>query len=181
MSNQLKWRERREEQAARRLIAETSARPMGSTPPFSRALQKAIQPILKAAGPSPGTLAAQWPEIVGARLAAITHPIRVQPAKGGSTLHVRAPSAAAPMLQHAQEAILQKVRLATGHDVRRLKIDQTVVATPAPRAPRRKLSAEERAELQAQLTDVRSKPLSEALAGLGEAVMTQPEPRRKKR
>jgi len=181
MTQTPKWQEKREELAARQVVLETKARPMGVTPPFARALQKAMQPIIKVAGPSPGTLAAQWPEIVGQRLAAITHPIRVQPAKGGATLHIRAPSAAAPLIQHAQAGILQKVRLATGYDIVKIKIDQTAGAPPKPKAPPPKLTDEQRAELTESLANVQTKPLSSALARLGEAVLAQPAPRGKRR
>ena len=181
MTQPPKWQQTREELAARQIVLQTKARPLGVTPPFSRALQKAMQPILKVAGPSPGTLAAQWPEIVGQRLAAITHPIRVQPAKGGATLHIRAPSAAAPLIQHAQEGILQKVRMATGYDIVKIKIDQTAGAPPKPKSPPPKLTEEQRTELTGSLASVKTGPLNKALAQLGEAVLAQPAPRGKRR
>ncbi len=181
MTDQPKWQRTREELEARKLVLETRARPLGVTPPFARALQKAMQPILKVAGPSPGTLAAQWPEIVGQRLAAVTHPIRVQPAKGGATLHIRAPSAAAPMIQHAQEGILQKVRMATGYDIVKIKIDQTAGAPPKPKTPPPKLTEEQRVNLTESLVSVKTGPLNKALAQLGEAVLAQPATRPKRK
>ncbi len=181
MTDTPKWLQMREELAARQLLKDTPARPMGVTPPFSRALQKAMGPLLKVAGPSPGTLAAQWPEIVGQRLAAVSHPIRVQPAKGGATLHIRAPSAAAPMIQHAEAAILQKVRLATGYDIKKIRIDQTAASKPKPKAAATKLTDEQRADLQQSLANVQTKPLSKALSDLGEAVLAQPAARPKKK
>lgn len=181
MTDTPKWLQMREELAARQLLKETPARPMGVTPPFSRALQKAMAPLLKAAGPSPGTLAAQWPEIVGQRLAAVSHPIRVQLAKGGATLHIRAPSAAAPMIQHAEGAILQKVRLATGYDIVKIRIDQTTVSKPRPKSPASKLTEEQRAELRQSLSGVKTGSLNKALEQLGEAVLAQPAPRARRK
>ena len=174
MSDAPKWRKLQEDRDARALIAGVKARPLGLTPPFSRALGKALQPILKVAGPSPGTLAAQWPEIVGPRLAALTHPIRVQPAKGGATLHVRAASSVAPLLQHAQAGILERVRLATGYAIVRLAIDQTAASAPKPRRARARLSDEARAELKQTLAGVRTPALGQALEELGEAVLAEP-------
>ena len=89
------------------------------------ALQKALRPILKEAGPAPETLKSRWAEIVGLRLAAITEPVRVARTKGGSVLHLRAPSAAAPIIQHSKEHILERVNLASGSKITSLKIIQT--------------------------------------------------------
>ena len=170
------WKTRLEEQAALARLYEVRARPAARpAPPISRAVLKASAHILKEAGPAPMTLAGRWPEIVGEKLAAISEPLRVTPGKGGGTLVIRAPSAAAPMIQHAAEHILQRVNLASGSRIKALKIDQTLA--PAKRSKRQTphqeaLSIEERHRLTATLTEVRTPDLRRALAELGEAVLT---------
>jgi hypothetical protein len=138
------------------------------------ALRKALAPLLKEAGPATSSLASRWPEIVGEKLAKVTEPLRVQSSKTGAILHIRAPSAAAPMLQHAAEHIMAKVSLATGAKVKSIKIVQTAAAAaPVSRkAAARLLTAEERTQLQTGLSAVQTSPIRSALERLGEAVIT---------
>lgn len=127
------------------------------------------------------TLAGRWPEIVGEKLAAVSEPLRVTPGKGGGTLIIRAPSAAAPMIQHAAEHILQRVNLASGSRIKALKIDQTLAPSKRLRKPtpeREPLSLEERSQLTTTLSEVRAPDLRRALAELGEAVLASSKSRR---
>ncbi|MBU6318848.1 MAG: DUF721 domain-containing protein [Alphaproteobacteria bacterium] len=127
------------------------------------------------------TLAGRWPEIVGEKLAAISEPLRVTPGKGGGTLVIRAPSAAAPMIQHAAEHILQRVNLASGSRIKALKIDQTTPPLKRSRkqtSDREPLTIEERHRLTTTLAEVRAPDLRRALAELGEAVLASSKSRR---
>lgn len=176
------WKTKLEEQAALARLYEVRARPAARpAPPISRAILKASAHILKDAGPAPMTLAGRWPEIVGEKLAAISEPLRVTPGKGGGTLVIRAPSAAAPMIQHAAEHILQRVNLASGSRIKALKIDQTTPPLKRSRkqtSDREPLTIEERHRLTTTLAEVRAPDLRRALAELGEAVLASSKSRR---
>src|SRR5262249_47225563 len=141
-------------------------------PSVDVALRKALAPLLKLAGPAAGALAARWPEIVGPKLAQLTEPVEVKAGRGGGTLIIRAPSAAAPMIQHAQGHILERVSLASGSKVKALKIVQTAYREAAKLKPLpRALSSEEKTKLTRSLAEVEEPAVRRALAGLGEAVM----------
>lgn len=165
-----------EERAANARLAEVRAQPaFRSAPAMTHALRRALAPILKNSGPSAGTLAARWPEIVGPRLSAITEPLRVVSAKGGATLHIRAPSAAAPMIQHAAEHIMERVGLASGSKIKAIKIVQTAPPPAPPKkiaASSRAMTGEERHGLTVQLASVQTPAVKLALERLGEAVLT---------
>ncbi len=79
------WNERDREREAERRLAETHAVPLyRPAKPMGVAMQRALRPILKEAGPAPETLKSRWPEIVGLKLAAVTSPVRVSRGKGGN-------------------------------------------------------------------------------------------------
>lgn len=171
------WRKQEEEAAALARLAEVRAVPVvrRHARPFGHALARALGPILKQAGPSPDTLAARWPEIVGQRLASVTSPVRVSKSKGGGVLHLRATSAAAAMVQHAQDHIMERVNLASGSQIKSIRIVQTTAPLKlAVRRPRA-LGPQEREALVRSLAPVQSKSLRAALADLGESVMSDPD------
>ncbi|MBI1340098.1 DUF721 domain-containing protein [bacterium] len=140
------------------------------------AVAVALAPVLKQAGPSVELLRSRWAEIVGERLAKATEPSEVISGKGGATLVIRAPSAAAGMIQHAHDHIIQRVNLAVGSPVTKLRIDQTTArprpASASPQPPRR-LSAAERAEVAEALATMPDNPVRAALARLGEAIVAR--------
>jgi hypothetical protein len=167
------WDAREKERAAEERLAATHAVPVyRPAKPMGFALQKALRPILKEAGPAPETLKSRWAEIVGLRLAAVTEPVRVSRAKGGGVLHLRAPSAAAPIIQHSKEHILARVNLASGSKITALKIIQTAPPKQLALVVPRPLTPEQRASMVRQLAPVKDMGLRGALAGLGEAVLT---------
>lgn len=165
-----KWE--RERQAEARL-AETHAVPVyRPARPMGVALARALRPLLKEAGPAPETLQSRWPEIVGLRLAAVTQPVRVARGKGGAVLHLRVPSAAAPIVQHAKDHILERVNLASGSKITSLKIVQTAPPKQLSLVIPRPLTPEQREALVKRLAPVRNTAVRNALAQLGEAVLT---------
>lgn len=173
MTRSADWLTQQAEEAARARLAEVRAIPAWRGPrPFGNALARALAPVLKEAGPSPDSLASRWAEIVGQRIAAVTTPVRVARARGGNVLHLRVASAAAPMIQHAAEHIMERVNLASGSKIKTLRIVHTAppaaIATARPRA----LSPDQRAALARALISVRTPALRSALAELGEAVLT---------
>jgi hypothetical protein len=165
-----KWEKDREAEAR---LAETHAIPVyRNARPMGVALARALRPILKDAGPAPETLQSRWPEIVGLRLAAVTEPVRVARAKGGAVLHLRVPSAAAPIVQHAKDHILERVNLASGSKITSLKIVQTAPPRQLNLVIPRPLTPEQREALVKRLAPVSNTAIRNALARLGEAVLT---------
>lgn len=180
MSGPPTWKDQLAEREAEARLAATRARPAAPpAPPISRAMRAALKPVMKDAAPSLAALEDRWTEMVGPRLGAITRPAKVTTAKGMTTLTVRAPSAAAPLIQHAAEAILARVSLAIGKTVETLKIEQTKVAAPIAGAPAgrrpRVLSAAEREAIAHDLDQVKTPAVRDALKALGEAVLAWPE------
>jgi hypothetical protein len=167
------WDEREKEREAEQRLAATHAVPVyRPAKPMGVALQKALRPILKDAGPAPETLKSRWPEIVGLKLAQVTEPVRVSRGKGGNVLHLRAPSAAAPIIQHSKDHILERVNLASGSKIKSLKIIHTAPPKQLSLVVSRPLTPQQREALVKALTPVRTPGLRSALAGLGEAVLT---------
>ncbi len=171
------WREKLAEDAA---LARLKALQTRAVPPppkaIGNAMRRALAPLLKEAGPAPGTLAARWSEIVGPKLAGVTEPLRVAPARGGAVLHIRASPAAAGMIQHAGDHIRQRVELATGTPIKSLKITQTAADAPKPRKALPQITPEERARITADLADVPSPRVRAALSQLGESIALSSRP-----
>jgi hypothetical protein len=167
------WDKREKERQAEARLAETHAIPVyRPARPMGVALARALRPILKEAGPAPETLQSRWPEIVGLRLAAVTEPVRVARAREGGVLHLRVPSAAAPIVQHARDHILERVNLASGSKITSLKIIQTAPPKQLALVIPRPLTPEQREALVKRLAPVRNTNIRNALAKLGEAILT---------
>lgn len=167
------WEAREKEREAEQRLAAVHAVPVyRPAKPMGVALNRALRPILKDAGPAPETLKSRWSEIVGLKLAAVTEPVRVSRGKGGGVLHLRAPSAAAPIIQHAKDHILERVNLASGSKIKSLKIVQTAPPKQLALVIPKPLTPEQRADLVKRLTPVKDNPLRKALTRLGEAVLT---------
>lgn len=167
------WEEREKEREAEQRLASVQAVPVyRPAKPMGVALQKALRPILKEAGPAPETLKSRWPEIVGLKLSQVTEPVRVSRGKGGNVLHLRAPSAAAPIIAHSKEHILERVNLASGSKIKSLKIIQTAPPKQLTLVVPRPLSPQQREALVKALSPVKTAGLKSALADLGEAILT---------
>lgn len=170
------WRKEEDERAALQRLAEVRAVPVYRGPrTLGHMLARSLRPVLKEAGPASDTLASRWAEIVGERLAKVTAPVRVSRGKAGGVLYLRAPSAAAPMIQHAAEHILERVNLASGSKVKTIRIIHTAapahVSAPRPRA----LSPAEREALFRSLALVHTPAVRSALEELGKAILTRRE------
>lgn len=167
------WDKLQKDREAEARLAQTHAIPVyRAARPMGVALAKALRPLLKEAGPAPETLQSRWAEIVGMRLAAVTQPVRVARAKGGNVLHLRVPSAAAPIVQHAKDHIIERVNLASGSKITTLKIVQTAPQKQLALVTPRPLTPEQREALVKRLAPVRNTAVRNALAQLGEAILT---------
>lgn len=174
MSTALDWRRMAQDSEAEESLRRRRARPLAPPPSaLAHVMRKALEPVLREAGPAATTLAARWLEIVGPKLAAVSEPLKVTAGKNGASLSIRAHAAAAPLLQHASKQILERVSLAGGKPVTAIRIVQTaadakatVVAKPAP-----SISFAQRQELVSALERVENGAVRAALAKLGEAVL----------
>ena len=81
-------------------------------------------------------------------------------------------SAAAPMIQHARDHIIERVNLTGAAKIKDLKIVQTTVRDAKPPARPRPLTREEHARLNHELGTVETPAIRNALAHLGEAILT---------
>ena len=93
-------------------------------------------------------------------------------AKDGGVLHLRVTSAAAPIIQHAKDHILERVNLASGSKITSLKLIQTAPPKPLNLVIPRPLTPEQREALVKHLAPVQNRAIRNALAQLGEAVLT---------
>lgn len=167
------WKAREAEREAEARLREVHAKPVYRTAkPMGAAMNRALRPILKMAGPAPETLQSRWQEIVGLRIAAVTEPVRVARSRDGGVLHLRVTSAAAPIIQHAKDHILERVNLASGSKITSLKLIQTAPPKQLALVIPRPLTPEQRRELVQNLAPVQSRAIRDALAGLGEAILT---------
>ncbi len=123
-------------------------------------------------------LIAEWPEIVGAELAAVCRPQRLsfprRDRRGEGTLALRVALGHATVLQHLEPLIVERVNGFFGYRaVARLRLHQ------APLPPQRKAARQEtaplpagaEAELDARLTAVGDDQLRGALQRLGRALL----------
>jgi hypothetical protein len=171
------WRKLEDERAAVARLTETKAVPAWRPGrPLGLAVSRTLAPILKQAGPARDTLASRWADIVGERLAAVSSPVRVSKGKTGGVLHLRAPSAAAPMIQHAAEHILERVNLASGSKIRSIRIVHTAAPAQVQTRRARPLTPAEREALFRRLAPVRTPAVRDALAELGEAILGSGKP-----
>lgn len=167
------WKAWQAEREAEERLKQVHAKPVYRTAkPMGMAMNRALRPILKEAGPAPETLQSRWQEIVGLRIAGITEPVRVSRGKGGGVLHLRVSSAAAPIIQHAKDHILERVNLASGSKIKELKLIQTAPPKQLALVIPRPLTPEQRRELVQKLAPVQNRAIRDALASLGEAILT---------
>lgn len=130
---------------------------------------------LKGSGSPISKLKDDWTQIVGEQIARYCRPEKITGGKAGRTLTLRVLPAAAAVIQHQSETIRQRVSVAAGGDITKLKLLQGSLSgkEAAPRKPRRALSASERAELEAGLKNIENPALKQAIAALGRAVLSE--------
>lgn len=162
------------EAAARDALADRRGRAERSGPPGAGLLAaKLAKPLLPDEGVTLAELQRRWSDIVGERLAQLTAPEKLVRRKTGMALTVRAVGAAAPFIQHQENLIRERLRLA-GADV----VEMAIVQGPLPRTSQgnvrpieRPLSPDEEAALVAALASVHDPGLKNALTRLGRAAV----------
>lgn len=177
------------DEEVREILSRRRTRPLPRpAPKAGRALQSLIKDLDAKFGRGAGALEPRWREIVGDRLARVTRPQKLTKGRGGAggVLELRVAGAAALLVQHQSEDILQRVNLFLGAGaVDRLRIAQGPIAplTDAPKKPARRsatppLPAHQEAELKASVAAAPD-GLKTSLERLGRAVLSRPsdEPR----
>ena len=87
-----------------------------------------VAPVAEKLGFAESEVLLRWPDIAGAALAALCHPVKVSYGRGaglGATLTVRAEGAVAPEVEHLAPQIVERVNAYYGYRaISRLKITQ---------------------------------------------------------
>jgi hypothetical protein len=121
-------------------------------------------------------LKTRWEDIVGAKLYRYCRPEKITGGRDGRTLTLTVMPAAATLIQHQLETIRERVSVAAGGDVARIKIVQGPMGTRASARsktkPARRLTDEERADLKAASGGIEDTRLRAAIVALGAAVLT---------
>ncbi len=174
------------ESEAREILARCRTRPpLRPPPPAGRHLAPLIKKLDAQFGRGASALEPRWSEIVGERLARVCRPQKMTKGRGGNpgTLELRVVGAAALLVQHQSEDIIERVNLFLGtRAVDKLRIQQGPVkpladagAKPRPAGRRAlpPLPASAEVELQASLEPVPD-ALKNAFQKLGRAVLSLP-------
>lgn len=118
----------------------------------------------------------RWEHIVGPKLYRFCRPEKITGTKGDRTLVLKVLPAAAPLIQHQSATIRERVSVAAGGDVTKIKLVQGPLtpggATSPPPAPARQLTPEERTKLKTDSERIADPALRAAIVALGAAVLT---------
>jgi hypothetical protein len=141
---------------------------------LSDVVDAVVGPAARRRGLAATTLIADWPLVVGERLAARCQPIKLTFAPGrqsGGTLLLHAAASAALDLQFCERQVVERVNAHYGFAaVARLRVVQAPPSRPQPRvrrATRAAPSSEQIEKLQADTKSVVDPLLAEALLRLG--------------
>ena len=170
------------ESEAREILARRRTRPqLRPPPPAGKSLAPLIKKLDAQFGRGAGALEPRWVEIVGERLARVSRPQKLTKGRGAAagTLELRVVGAAALLVQHQSEDILQRVNLFLGAGaVDKLRIAQGPVKPLAdtPTQPKRRsapppLPAHQEAALKASVADAPD-GLKGSLERLGRAALS---------
>jgi hypothetical protein len=146
---------------------------------LSALVAKLTSPLLRSQGLADGGIIAHWADIAGPSIASLCVPERLvfpQAERSGGTLHLRVAGAFAPVLQHVEPQIVERVNAYFGYRaVARLRlVHGPVPERPQPGPSPAALAPEEDEGLQALLSPVAEDDLHGALARLGRAILGAP-------
>lgn len=167
-----------EEAMARARLRRLRAKPAIRAPQgVGRDIRRLTRKHLKGHGTPLSKLQDNWPSLIGDKLAALCRPEKLTGAKSGQTLTLRVLPAAAALVQHQNETIRQRLSVAAGGTITKLKIVQGPLTPPrtATAKARRALSAEEASALDARTAGIENPSLKAAIVALGRAVLTDEE------
>ena len=144
-------------------------------------IEKLTKPVFGRRGFGQSAILNQWPDIIGAPLAAHSLPEKIsypRSERANGTLHIRiASSALALEFQHLEPQLIERINTHFGYRaIARLKIIQGPI--PARDQPAKNqnqpLNADQRAALNARLDVITDPDLKAALSSLGESIITKP-------
>jgi hypothetical protein len=157
--------------------------------PLADFVPKILDPAVARRGFGESALLLDWEEIVGARIGAISQPLRLQWPPAGvkrDPMEPRPPAALVLRvqpgfgleIQHLSAVLIDRVNAHLGwRCIGFLKIRQEKIE-PAPVPPRRPPEDPfARAEAERQVTGIEEEPLRDALARLGARVLDRPRPK----
>ncbi len=135
-------------------------------------------PIRQKRGLAEAALISDWPDIIGAALAAECVPLRITRGTGGNggTLHIRVSGALALELQHLQPQVIERINGYFGYQaIGRITLQQGPIREhkPAAHKPAIPPSEEDAAALAAQLDNIVDGDLRQALDALGRGVLSR--------
>ena len=143
---------------------------------LAASLPKVTKPVLEKHGRAYASLIAEWTNIVGPALAAMSLPEKLSSGATGGVLTVRVAGAAATEFQHLTPQILDRINTYLGFGaVTRLRLVQAPLPGPTRRpAPRPAVPSPAARRAVAAATDTISDPaLHDALVRFGEAIAAQ--------
>jgi len=153
--------------------------------PFSDLVQPAIADALKARGFATADIIGHWPDIVGARLAEQSQPVKIQwPPRPKTEKPDSAPQQAATLILRVESAFALEIEMSAAQIVERinavfgwrcigkLRLKQGPVEYPAPKASPRLpvLAPAQSRKLAKDLSGIEDSGLREALERLGRQV-----------
>ncbi len=138
--------------------------------PLGGLLPRITRPAFRRHSPAAAQLLADWVDIIGPALAAVTVPRRL--VSGTLTLACAGPIAIE--LQHLSTELIARINGHLGSQaVHRLRFVQTATSSAAIVPPARPVNAGAHRAAQASVAHLPAGPLREALATLGVAVLAQ--------
>lgn len=139
-------------------------------------------PIRRKRGLAEAALISDWPDIIGAALAAECVPLRISRGADGTggTLHIRVSGALALELQHMQPQVIERINGYFGYQaIARIALQQGPIGARKPASrPAPPPSAEDAAALAAQLASIADDDLRQALDALGRGILSRKQRRR---
>ncbi len=133
--------------------------------PLGALIAPLLRPVVAKRGTTKAELIAEWPAIVGPRLADLTTPRRLT----AGTLTLACTGAAALELQHSAAALIERINTHLGRKaVERLRFKQDLLLPLAATLP--PIAPETEAAIAAQLAGFPPSPLRDALAALARAL-----------
>ncbi|MEM7768458.1 MAG: DciA family protein [Pseudomonadota bacterium] len=167
------------EARARIALRHKRARSVRPPPPGIGALAaKLARTALPDKGSAIETLKARWADAVSGPIAKYSAPAKISATKTGRILVLRVIPAAAPLIQHQQKQIIERVALAgAGHfdGIRIVQGALTDSAAPEPKV-RRPLSPDELRWLSDSVKAIEDPALRAATVSLGKAMLSATEP-----
>jgi hypothetical protein len=140
-------------------------------------LPKVARPVLGRQGLAAGGIVADWPSIVGIRLAECCVPMRLAFPPGersAGTLHLRVQGSLALELQHLEPVVLERINSYFGYRaVVRLRIQQGPVPRPVRRKEPVPIDSREDPAVDALVGSIGDEDLRRRLGQFGRALKTR--------